>query len=58
MRIDEGIQGLVHVSEFTDAEEMKEKLSVGEKRKFEISSIDQEEHRIALKVKEGVDKKH
>ena len=50
VRIEDGIQGLVHVSEFADVEEMKAKLQMDEKRKFEISSIYKEEHRIALKV--------
>ena len=36
VKIEEGIQGLVHISEFKDQEEMKSKLKEGKKYKFEI----------------------
>ncbi len=50
VKIDDLIQGLVHVSEFEDEEDMKKHLHEGDKKKFEILSIDIKEHRIALRL--------
>ncbi len=46
------IQGQVHVSDFGSVEEMKKKLSQGEKYAFTISAFQPEERRIVLKLKE------
>lgn len=51
IEIQEGIQGLLHVSEFEDADAIKEQLQISDKKKFEVVSIDIKEHRIALKLK-------
>jgi small subunit ribosomal protein S1 len=50
VRLEEGIQGLVHISEFASEEEMREKLEEGKEYKFEVSQIVPEERRIALKL--------
>lgn len=50
VKLEEGAQGLVHISEFTSEEEMKEKLKEGKEYKFEVSQIVPEERRIALKL--------
>jgi len=44
------IQGLIHISEFGTEKKMKEILKIGEKYKFQISSIKPKEHRIILKL--------
>ena len=46
----DGIQGLLHISEFASPEELKEQIKIGEKKKFEIISIEPAERRIALKL--------
>ncbi|MBI2462732.1 MAG: S1 RNA-binding domain-containing protein [Candidatus Spechtbacteria bacterium] len=51
VRLDENIQGLLHVSEFGDEEAMRKAIHEGETRDFEVLSIDSKEHRIALKLK-------
>jgi len=48
--LDSDIQGLVHVSAFGGVEEMKQKLTVGEKYRFVIELIKPEEKRIVLKL--------
>ena len=50
VKIDEGVQGLVHISEFKDGGELKEKIQEGKKYKFEIVNVDTEEYKIALKL--------
>ena len=50
VRLDEQIQGLVHVSEFASEEAMREQLKEGEKKEFEVLSVDAKEHRIALRL--------
>jgi len=52
VKIEEGIQGLLHISEFKDEQELKDKLKEGKKYKFEITSIDPAEYKIALKLAE------
>ena len=49
--LDADIQGLIHVSEFGGVEEMKQKLTEGQKYKFVISSVKPQEKRIILKLK-------
>ena len=46
-----GIQGMVHVSEFGGADEMKAALALGKEYPFVISSIKPEEKRLILKMK-------
>lgn len=50
INLEDGLQGLLHVAEFGDPEEMKEKLEVGKKYQFIIESIKPEERRIILKL--------
>ncbi len=49
VKINEKIQGLIHISEFGTEKKMKEELDVGEKYEFKISLLDPEEHRMILK---------
>ncbi len=49
--LEHGLQGIIHISEFGDAEEMKKQLEVGKKRQFVIDSIKAPEKRIFLKLK-------
>ena len=51
VELQEGIQGLLHVSLFDNVDAMKEALQLNDKKKFEVTSVDPEEHRIALKLK-------
>ncbi len=46
------VQGLCHVSEFETIEKMNEKLSIGKEHDFEVLSIEPNEHRMILKIKE------
>lgn len=43
------VQGLCHVSEFGTVEKMSEELELNKKYKFEITSLEPQEHRIILK---------
>lgn len=47
----DGMQGVIHVSEFGGAEEMKKTLQPGQAYDFVIESVKPEEKRIVLKVK-------
>lgn len=49
--LDPEIQGLIHVSEFGDVEEMQKKLQVGQSYTFVIDSVKAAEKRIILKLK-------
>lgn len=51
VKVEEGVQGLVHVSEFTSEEEMKTKLEQGKQYGFEVLQILPEERRMALRLK-------
>lgn len=46
--IEEGIAGLVHISEFADEEELKQKLELGKKYKFTITVFEPKERKMAL----------
>lgn len=46
-----GIQGLIHISEFGGADEMKKALVANESKQFVIDSVKPEEKRIILKLK-------
>lgn len=45
------LQGIIHVSEFGNAEEMQKQLQIGKKYRFIIDSIKPQERRIFLKMK-------
>lgn len=60
VKLDNEIHGLAHISDLTDkrisdVKILLEKFAIGEKRKFEIISIEPQEHRLGLKL-EGVNK--
>jgi len=46
-----GLQGLIHVSEFGGTEEMKKKIEQGKSYHFVIDAVKAEEKRIILKLK-------
>ena len=50
VRLEEGAQGLVHISEFASEEDMKAKLQEGNEYEFEVAQVVPEERRIALKL--------
>jgi len=50
IELDEGIQGLCHVSEFDTREDMENLLEVGKTYDFKILSINPEDHRLSLKL--------
>jgi small subunit ribosomal protein S1 len=49
--VEEGVAGLVHISEFGGEPKMKEALSLGKKYSFEISFFDPKEERMTLSLK-------
>jgi len=46
--IQEGVCGLVHISEFGSADKMKEKLEIGKTYPFQITLFEPKEHRLTL----------
>lgn len=46
--IEEGVAGLVHVSEFGDDKKLKDALSLGKTYKFKITLFDPKEHKMTL----------
>jgi len=50
IKVEEKIQGLIHISELGSQEKMKEKLKIGEKYKFKVLSIEPNEHKITLSL--------
>ncbi len=48
--IEEGVAGLIHVSEFGDEKKLKEKLSLGKSYQFKITLFDSKEHRMTLSL--------
>lgn len=50
--IEEGISGLVHVSEFKTKEEMQKKLELGKSYHFQITTFDPKEHKLTFKFLE------
>ncbi|MDX1608116.1 MAG: S1 RNA-binding domain-containing protein [Candidatus Spechtbacterales bacterium] len=54
VKIEDGIQGLVHISELEGhtMEDIQKKLEEGKKYEFEIISVDPEDYKIALKLVE------
>lgn len=51
VKINDKIQGLIHISEFGSEEKMKQALQIEKKYDFEILSIEPGEHRLSLKLK-------
>jgi len=51
VKIDDKIQGLIHISEFGSEERMEQVLRIGKKYDFEILSIEPGEHHLSLKLK-------
>jgi len=51
INLEHGLQGLLHVSEFSGPEEMEKELESGKKYQFIIESINPTEKRITLKMK-------
>ncbi len=49
--VEEGVSGLVHVSEFESAEDLKEKLKLGSSHKFVITMFDPKQHKMTLSYK-------
>jgi len=50
VKFEEGIQGLVHISEFESEDEMRSKLKESDEYRFEIIQILPEERKMALKL--------
>ena len=48
--IEEGVSGLVHISEFGDDKTMKEKVEIGKTYSFKISIFEPEKQRMILKL--------
>lgn len=48
--IEEGVAGLVHISDFENEEKMKEELSLGKIYSFEITLFDGKEEKMTLKL--------
>lgn len=59
IKLDEEINGLIHVSELTDEEtgDPSDKFKVGDKVKAKIITVDPDDHRVALSVKALTEKK-
>lgn len=53
VKIENGIQGLAHISEFENEEQLKAQLQEGKGYKFEIASIEPAEHKMTLKLAVG-----
>ncbi len=51
--IEEGVAGLVHISEFADEADLKDVLSLGAVHKFKISLFEPKEQRMTLSYKEA-----
>lgn len=50
--IEEGVAGLVHISEFASEEELKKTLELGKKYPFKITLFEPKEHRMTLSAKQ------
>src|SRR3989344_1877951 len=48
VKLDEEIQGLLHISEFGNEEKMKEEINLNQEYEFKILSVDPKEHRLGL----------
>ncbi|TSC61059.1 MAG: RNA binding S1 protein [Parcubacteria group bacterium Gr01-1014_48] len=54
--IEEGVAGLIHISEFTNEEKLKETLELGKSYPFIITLFDAEEQRMALSYQSAKEK--
>ncbi len=54
--VEEGVAGLVHVSEFDSPEELREKLPLGSSHKFMITLFEPEEHKMTMSYKQANEK--
>lgn len=54
--IEEGVAGLVHISEFGSEEKLREKLELGKSYKFKITLFDAKEQKMALSFIDGAKK--
>lgn len=52
INLEHNLQGLIHIAEFSDIEEMKKKLEVGKQYHFIVESLEPKEKRLTLKLKE------
>ncbi len=50
--IEEGVAGLVHISEFTSETELRNALELGKKYRFKITLFEPKEHRMTLSTKD------
>lgn len=55
--IEEGVAGLVHVSEFGGSEQLREKLSLGSSYPFTITLFDPNDHKMTLSFTDGTAEK-
>lgn len=55
--IEEGVAGLVHISEFENEEDLKTQLPLGSVHEFKISLFEPKEQRMTLAFKAGAEKK-
>jgi small subunit ribosomal protein S1 len=53
--IEEGVAGLVHISEFASAEELHKSLELGRNYKFKITLFEPSDHRMTLSYKQAQD---
>lgn len=51
--IEEGVAGLIHISEFGNEEKLRDALELGKRYKFKITLFDTEEQKMALSYKEA-----
>ena len=49
--IEEGVAGLVHISEFEDESDLRDKLELGKRNKFKITLFDPNEQKMTLSTK-------
>jgi ribosomal protein S1 len=56
--VEEGIAGLVHISEFGSEEKLREALELGKTYPFVITLFDVKEQRMALSYKLALEPKH
>ena len=55
--IEEGVAGLAHISEFGDAEKLKETLELGKTYSFKITLFEPKDQRLTFSFKEAQEKK-
>jgi small subunit ribosomal protein S1 len=55
--IEEGVAGLVHISEFASVEELREALELGKVYPFKITLFEPKEHRMTLSYKQAQEEK-